>query len=118
VSFTPDAFARYCDGVLGTDIFGSIGGPYTADPAQSRFFGGATGPLPTDWTLTPGSANIENCGTVCRPDLNSDGELTFDDIQLFVSLYNANDARADFNNDQEWTFDDIQLFVQLYNSGC
>jgi hypothetical protein len=54
----------------------------------------------------------------CRPDLNSDGELTFDDIQLFVQLYNANDARADFNNDQEWTFDDIQLFIQLYNAGC
>jgi hypothetical protein len=55
---------------------------------------------------------------VCRPDLNNDGELTFDDIQLFVALYNANDARADLNNDQEWTFDDIQLFVSLYNAGC
>ena len=54
----------------------------------------------------------------CRPDLNADGELTFDDIQLFVQLYNANDARADFNNDQEWTFDDIQLFIQLFNAGC
>jgi hypothetical protein len=54
----------------------------------------------------------------CRPDLNSDGELTFDDIQLFISLFNANDNRADFNNDQEWTFDDIQLFISLYNAGC
>jgi hypothetical protein len=54
----------------------------------------------------------------CPPDLNEDGELTFDDIQLFVALYNANDARADFNNDEEWTFDDIQLFIQLFNAGC
>jgi hypothetical protein len=54
----------------------------------------------------------------CRPDLNNDGELTFDDIQLFVQLYNANDPRADFNNDQEWTFDDIQAFIALYNAGC
>jgi probable HAF family extracellular repeat protein len=61
---------------------------------------------------------IPSAPPACRPDLNGDGELTFDDIQLFVSLYNANDPRADFNNDQEWTFDDIQLFVQLYNSGC
>jgi hypothetical protein len=62
--------------------------------------------------------DLDAAPPVCRPDLNSDGELTFDDIQLFVSLYNANDPRADFNNDQEWTFDDIQLFVQLYNAGC
>jgi hypothetical protein len=57
-------------------------------------------------------------GCACPPDLNSDGELTFDDIQLFVTLYNTADARADLNGDQEWTFDDIQLFVQLYNAGC
>jgi hypothetical protein len=57
-------------------------------------------------------------GSTCRPDLNNDGELTFDDIQFFVSLYNSNDPRADFNNDQEWTFDDIQLFIQLFNAGC
>jgi hypothetical protein len=54
----------------------------------------------------------------CRPDLNADGELTFDDIQLFISLFNANDNRADFNGDQEWTFDDIQLFISLFNAGC
>ena len=65
------------------------------------------------WVLTPEAAPPS-----CRADLNNDGELTFDDIQLFVQLYNASDARADFNNDQEWTFDDIQLFIQLYNAGC
>jgi hypothetical protein len=54
----------------------------------------------------------------CRPDLNNDGELTFDDITIFVGLYNANDPRADFNSDQEWTFDDIALFVGAYNAGC
>jgi hypothetical protein len=54
----------------------------------------------------------------CRADLNNDGELTFDDVQLFVSLYNANDPGADINGDQEWTFDDIQAFIALYNAGC
>jgi hypothetical protein len=61
---------------------------------------------------------VAGSAPTCRPDLNNDGELTFDDIQFFVSLYNANDPRADFNNDQEWTFDDIQLFISLYNAGC
>jgi hypothetical protein len=54
----------------------------------------------------------------CRADLNSDGELTFDDIAIFVGLYNASDPRADFNGDGEWTFDDIPLFVSAYNAGC
>jgi uncharacterized membrane protein len=54
----------------------------------------------------------------CRVDFNNDGELTFDDIQLFVSAYNAQQTSADFNNDGEWTFDDIQAFVAQYNAGC
>jgi hypothetical protein len=57
-------------------------------------------------------------GPTCRVDFNSDGELTFDDIQLFIQLFNANDNRADLNSDQEWTFDDIQLFISLFNAGC
>jgi hypothetical protein len=56
--------------------------------------------------------------TPCRPDLNTDGELTFDDILLFVGFFNAGDPRADVNADGEWTFDDVQLFVGLFNAGC
>jgi hypothetical protein len=48
-------------------------------------------------------------------DQNGDGERTFDDIQLFVQRYNANDLSVDFNADCELTFDDVQLFVQAYN---
>ena len=47
-----------------------------------------------------------------------DGELTFDDIALFVGFYNAADSRADFNSDGEWTFDDVTLFVGAFNAGC
>jgi glycerophosphoryl diester phosphodiesterase len=54
----------------------------------------------------------------CEPDLNRDGELTFDDIQAFVALFNAGNARADYNADDEFTFDDIQAFVTRYNAGC
>jgi hypothetical protein len=56
--------------------------------------------------------------TPCRADMNADGELTFDDIALFVGFYNAADSRADFNSDGEWTFDDVTLFVGAFNAGC
>jgi hypothetical protein len=55
---------------------------------------------------------------VCGADLNSDSELTFDDITIFIALYNAEDPRADFSRDGEWTFDDITIFLTAYNSGC
>jgi probable HAF family extracellular repeat protein len=54
----------------------------------------------------------------CRPDMNRDAELTFDDLQLFVLFFSTNDPRADVNLDGEITFDDIALFIQLYNEGC
>jgi hypothetical protein len=54
----------------------------------------------------------------CQADLNDDGELTFDDIQLFVGAYNTSDPRADLNEDGELTFDDVQLFIARYNAGC
>jgi hypothetical protein len=57
-------------------------------------------------------------GLFCRADLNGDDEFTFDDIQSFVALYNANDPGADINNDGEWTFDDIQAYIALYNSSA
>jgi hypothetical protein len=72
----------------------------------------------TDGARLMANALLYVIGPTCRVDFNSDGELTFDDIQLFVQLYNASDPRADLNNDQEWTFDDIQLFISLYNAGC
>jgi hypothetical protein len=75
------------------------------------------------WVRIGGKAGAQGDGTLtasirCTPDFNADDELTFDDIQLFVQLYNSNDPSADLNSDGEWTFDDIQRFVQLYNAGC
>jgi hypothetical protein len=51
-------------------------------------------------------------------DFSGDGQTTFDDIQAFVALLDANDPRADLNADEEWTFDDTQLFIRLFNAGC
>jgi WD40 repeat protein len=81
------------------------------DPATDRFYYGRS-----DGAVI--KALIPPLPPLCRADLNNDGELTFDDIQAFVALYNANDPRADFNSDGEWTFDDIQAFIAAYNAGC
>jgi hypothetical protein len=74
----------------------------------------------TDGALIMANALTFVAGTVttCRADFNSDGELTFDDITIFIGAYNAGENRADLNRDGEWTFDDITLFVGLYNAGC
>jgi hypothetical protein len=102
---SPAFFSRlYSFTTTGSGSYTLVGN-FSPDGTFPTFEGG-------DLAIAPVSA------PTCRPDLNNDGELTFDDIQFFVSLYNANDPRADFNNDQEWTFDDIQLFISLYNAGC
>jgi hypothetical protein len=54
----------------------------------------------------------------CPADLNLDGETTFDDVQLFIGLYNAGNSGVDGNVDGELTFDDIQIFIARYNAGC
>jgi hypothetical protein len=61
----------------------------------------------------------------CRVDYNFDGELTFDDVQGFITRYNTGSPvsagrapGADLNFDGEFTFDDIQAFVRLFNQGC
>jgi hypothetical protein len=99
-----------------------VGGPFvfqgTLEPGEYRLR------LAASARATPGAPDGAGFSVLfrvtpsCRADLNSDGELTFDDIQLFVGFYNGADPRADVNSDGEWTFDDIQLFVGLYNAGC
>jgi hypothetical protein len=61
--------------------------------------------------------------SVCCVDYNADGELTFEDVLLFVAAFNARVGGAcapgaDANDDGEFTFDDIQLFVSRFNAGC
>lgn len=51
-------------------------------------------------------------------DQNSDGELDFADISLFLAAYTALDPSADLNDDGEFDFADISLFLSAYTSGC
>jgi hypothetical protein len=103
-------------GGLQTGDFPSVFGLHAS--GNRLWVGGAFAQVGTGPTSARGIAALVACSATCRPDLNSDGELTFDDITIFVGLYNASDPRADFNSDGEWTFDDIALFVAAFNAGC
>jgi hypothetical protein len=59
------------------------------------------------------------------PTVNADGELTADDVILFISWFTASDARADIASpgptagaDGEFTADDIILFISRFTAGC
>ncbi len=54
----------------------------------------------------------------CAPDLNSDGDLDFFDVQIFLNLFASNDLAADFNNDLVIDFFDVQMYLNLFAAGC
>lgn len=56
--------------------------------------------------------------TPCRADTNSDGELDFFDVQIFLGWFSAEDPRADFNDDGEFDFFDVQIFLGEFSAGC
>jgi hypothetical protein len=64
---------------------------------------------------------------VAGPGLSdgADGELTADDIIVFINWFSAGDARADFSGpaqvpvpDGEFTADDILVFISRFSAGC
>lgn len=52
------------------------------------------------------------------PDLNGDGQVTPDDVDAMIELFNARDPRADLNGDKRHTNDDLVLFMAIYRRGC
>jgi hypothetical protein len=59
------------------------------------------------------------------PTVGPDGELTADDIILFISWFTASDTRADVASpgpvagpDGELTADDVILFINRFTAGC
>ena len=51
-------------------------------------------------------------------DLNTDGDLNFFDVTLFIHYYIARDPRADLTSDGLINFHDISTFLSLYQWGC
>ncbi|MFG0246394.1 MAG: GC-type dockerin domain-anchored protein [Phycisphaerales bacterium JB052] len=56
--------------------------------------------------------------SVCRADLNGDGELNFFDVSQFLSLYGDGDLRVDFDDDGTLNFFDISAFLGSFSQGC
>lgn len=54
----------------------------------------------------------------CAADLNSDENLNFFDVSLFLSAFNSGDPQADFNNDGNINFFDVSMFLSAFNAGC
>jgi CubicO group peptidase (beta-lactamase class C family) len=103
---------------------------------------GVTGVISTETTsagnVIPWLALVANAtqaavrGPVCEPDVagaglgvGGDGELTADDLIVFVNWFAAGDKRADIagpglaaTSDQELTADDIIVFVSSFTRGC
>lgn len=54
----------------------------------------------------------------CRADFNSDGFVTGDDFDAYVTAFEAGDASADFDSDGFVTGDDFDAYVVAFESGC
>ncbi len=51
-------------------------------------------------------------------DMNGDGTLNVDDIDVLVAGFLANDPDADLDQNGAWNVDDIDLFVSSFLGGC
>jgi hypothetical protein len=54
----------------------------------------------------------------CPPDLNSDGQLDFFDLQVFLNWYASGDLWADLIEDGVLDFFDVQAYLGLFAAGC
>lgn len=54
----------------------------------------------------------------CQPDLNSDTNLNFLDVSLFLQLFANQDTTADLNNDNQYNFLDVSAFLAAFAAGC
>jgi hypothetical protein len=56
-------------------------------------------------------------GQACPGDMNGDGIVTVDDLQIFLDLYWIGDPWADLNDDGLVTYADLQLFLGSFSPG-
>jgi hypothetical protein len=120
IAFTADAFVRICTNLYAMDVFGGVPGPFISDEFQVRGFP-VNDPLPANFVLTPGSANIEDCDAGCPADFNGDGFLDFFDYDDYVACFEGAGApgcNADFNGDGFVDFFDYDDFVAAFEVGC
>ncbi|MFN7316674.1 MAG: hypothetical protein ACK5ZG_09300 [Phycisphaerae bacterium] len=118
-AWTPDAFSRLCNGYFAYDGFGLSPGPWINDPTEFLTVpAGIT--IPSNFTMTPGVANIEECPAAGCDDIDFNNDEVFPDDQDVVDFFNVlagGDCPAcndiDFNNDE--VFPDDQDVVDFFN---
>lgn len=55
--------------------------------------------------------------TSCPGDLNGDGIINVQDLQMFLNWYQNGDSRGDVNRDGQLDFGDVQFFLGIFNVG-
>lgn len=97
--------------VVQEDVFGrSVG------VSGSTVIGGAS--ASNEFGTFTGSAYLFHLELPCLADLNSDGELDFFDVSVFLMMFGAMDPSVDFNQDMQFDFFDVSLFLQAFLAGC
>ncbi len=75
---------------------------------RTEAMGGNKGSASISWAQTP----------ACSCDLDGNGALNFDDIDIFVAGFIAGNLTADCDGNGTLNFDDIDCFVACFLGGC
>lgn len=54
----------------------------------------------------------------CIADLNTDGQLNFFDVSIFLIAFNTMQPLADFTGDGQYNFFDVSMFLTAFIAGC
>ncbi|GEM_PF-2226222 len=60
-------------------------------------------------------SNGDGFGNACDADLDNNGYVSFNDLELFKAAFNTNNADADFDGSGFVSFNDLAIFRQLFN---
>ena len=83
------------------------------DTGRPQGSGGHIGPFPN-----AAAAVDALLASLCRADLDGDGELTLFDFLEFQNIFDAGDLAADFDGDGELTIFDFLAFQNAFDAGC
>ncbi|MEZ6319284.1 MAG: GC-type dockerin domain-anchored protein [Phycisphaerales bacterium] len=78
---------------------------------------------PNTWVTEAGIDAFSITESVCSmgcsvADINEDGVLNLDDVNLFAAAFTGGDLAADMNDDGVLNLDDINLFAAAFTAGC
>ena len=61
---------------------------------------------------------IEDIAPPCTGDLNGNGGVDFDDLNIFINAFQTQNLIADFNTNGGVDFDDLNIFINAFQTGC